>query len=95
MNWLFWFHPSEAIDVEDPENEVERVRQYNRTALRSLLHLITGIVAAFVLMYMGLLSLQEGVSLRTEVIVGMLGLIVLLLYGVDPLIALIDAWRGD
>lgn len=62
---------------------------------RDMARWATGLVASAVLMYMAFLSLQEGVSLRTDVIVGLLALIIILLYGVDSLVDLIDAWRGD
>lgn len=54
-----------------------------------------GIAASGLLVYMSYLSLQEGFTLHTPVIIGMLSLIVLLLYGKRPLLRLVGVWAGD
>lgn len=66
-----------------------------RDPVHRYLRWIAGTVASGVLMYLTLLSLQEGVRLQTEVILGLLALITLLLYGADALVAVIEAWRGE
>lgn len=63
-------------------------------AIRNTIQWLAGMGAATTLIYMSYLSLQADFALRPHVIVGMLGLIVLLLYGKDPLIRLIEAWKG-
>ena len=61
---------------------------------RELIQWTAGMAAASLLVYMSYLSMQEGFDLSLPVITGMLGLIILLLYGKDPLIRFLSVWRG-
>lgn len=54
---------------------------------------IAGIMAATVLVYMSILSLQQDYILSWPALVGMLALIILLLYGAQTLESIIKAWR--
>lgn len=61
---------------------------------RAIVRWVVGMVASGAMIYMSFRSMSAGFSLSPYVIAGMLALIVLLVYGVEPLEDLIDSWRG-
>lgn len=55
---------------------------------------VAGLLSSGVLVYLSILSIQEGYSLESPVIIGLLTLVVVLMYGADALEDILDSWRG-
>lgn len=61
--------------------------------IRNTIQWGAGMLSAAVLVYMSYMSMQQDFKLSTPVILGMLGLIILLIYGKEPLIRFVEAWK--